>query len=1074
MALLITPIPLMHPYAAYLLLPVLLCFAMICTQELRQQLKYAAYSLIIAFFVCLLLNYIVATRAPTISIGIITLSAYLFIGLAILIITSIRGKIPTKINAVIDRFSKGRQAITITAFLLLLYFASLLLWFSGSLTFDFGGLNLFGYVPWFLYPVKLGVIGILAILATCILFTSSKYRSRELVALLASALLMIFVSRLVSTIQMSYTSQFTFNPNSWFSEAIRQTILGFREERMFELFKVPLAILAAIVLGENILIRTKLKKTKLSNYLVVSGLISLILISGMASTLLGFEYYNNLTETNQISPPELEIINDLRDKIYADGKSIIISPRTPTSYLDFTGATAIVTESPAAWAAKSPELPLFVTRYSETTPTYVYLDQGRDYAALSDYAGNYLEHISNLTQTCLENSEVTIKAFSNGSIPVSHSSAALIVPFDESAMAISRPITQEESKQNIALALFFEKSLQPVNIYKDPITYHDIEQDDTATFNGMSSYIRINGTDTNFEKISVEFMYRPLDLSSNQVIVGKFDWGTPPRKSWEIVQYGKRIAFKISPDGANEEVLLSSEILTSNTQYTIRNVYDGTSMEIFLNNKIIASKPYQEGIFQSNTDLIIGAELYNDKPTAFAKMTLSYVRVLTDVPSATEPIFYAYDLLSSTGLNFTTTLSNDNKSYNHETQVLPYDDRITYEMLTKLDANQQTANTRYVVILNTNGYGPFLNLFGNITSDSFTATGILTNNYSTMQPSIDVPVITLNKNTEVKAQYVNNSLSSPFIMTTTRDQFTLIYINVYPLIQQNQLFNPTPIQTLTEILGNYMEIYDETAVSPWFYEPGLLFSGFEASGTIQVMADSVASIKLQENSAVRTKSGTYYNISTLGTERYKTIQIDSSEITVQGGYGFYTTLIAYNPSITLQNNQTTAIDITGNATFLIRQPEISVNGRITFENFHMLHPPTIYTDGRSTTLSGDIALGIYVSDEATIALPYKFNSPITVKYEKPLMAFDEIKSFMLMLPYIVLILALAIAILLVQRFKVSDTDEPINYKNSKRGFKQNYLTVYKHNYLAVYKQNYLAVYNQTPLTVYEQNSKKNP
>jgi hypothetical protein len=1022
MTLLITPIPLMHPYGAYLLLLMLLCFAIICTEELRQQLTYSAHSLIIASFASLLLNYILRIEAPGILLNILTFFEYLVTGLAIIAITSMHGKIQRKPAVTIKKLLDNKYTLPIATFLMLLYFASLILWLSNNIAFNFGNLNLFGYVPGFLYPVKLGIMGVLAIIAVYLLLTNSQFRSRELVALLASALLMIIVSRLVSAMQMQYVSTFTFDPNSWLSESIRKLILGFREERMFEVFKIPLAMIASVVLGKYIMTKTKQENIRLSNYVLVTGFVSLILISGMASTFLGFEYYHNLTQTNPLSSSELDMINSMQNSIYTNGMATIIAPQTPASYLDFTGATAIITESSAAWESKSPELPLFVTRYSKTTPTYIYLDKTGDYQDTSTYSGNYLEHISDSAiQTYLENQEVKIEEINNTSIPVPQSTTTLVIPYTESTMAISEPFTSEAYEQNRTLNLFFESDMQAMDFYKEPISYNNVEINNTANFSG-DSYIRVNGTDTNFDKISVEFEFQPLELAT-QVIIGKLDWGTPRRKSWEIAQYGKTIAFKISPDGDKEEVLATGEILVLNTQYIVRCEYDGNSMSIFVNNKIVASQPYQEGIFQSNTDLTVGAELYNDKPTAFAKMILSYVSVLNDVPSATEPSFYAYDLLSATGLNYTTTLSNDNKSDDYETQVLPYDDTITLEMLTNLEANQQTANTTNVIIINANGYGPFLSLFGNMTSESFTASGIFTNSYSAMQPQIDVPVITLNNNTEVKAQYVDNSLSSPFIMTTTRDQLTLIYVNVYPLIQQNQLFNPTPIQTLTEILGNYMEIYDETAVSPWFYEPSLLFSGFEASGTIQVVAELVASIKLQENSAVRTNSGTYYNISTLGTEGYKAIQINSSEITVQGGYGFYTTLIAYNPSITLQNNQTTTIDINGNATFLIRQPVINVSGKIEFEDFFMLHPPTIYTDGRTTTLSGNITLNIYVSDEDTIALPYKFNSPITVKYEEPLMEFDETVSLLAMTPYIVLVVMLATVILLLRRSEQADAQE---------------------------------------------------
>lgn len=1018
MMLLITPIPLMHPYGTYLLLPALLCFAVICTKELKRQLNYAAYSLVISSFASLLLNYVLWIKAPHIPINVLTFSGYVLTGIGIIAITSLLGRNPRRAKVNVEAFSDNKYMFPIAVLIILLYFTSLLPWLKGDSAFNFSSLNRVGYVPSFLYSVKLGVVGVLAISTSYILLRSQRFRSKELAAFLALALLMIFVSRILATIQMQYASEFTFNPNSWLSETIRQNILQFREERMFELFKVPLAVFASVALAKTAIFKTKLKKTNLPSYLATSVLISLILISGMASTFLGLEYYHNLTDP--LSSSERNIINTMQNNIYAMGKATIIAPYT--SYLGFTGTTPIVTESAAAWTSKSPELPLLVTRYSKATPTYIYLHKTSDYQELAKYAGNYLEHISNTAQTYLENQEVQVKIINNGSIPTPQSSTALVIPYDESTMTISEPFYTEEYKQHITLALFFEKNMQSMDFYQEPVSYHNIDMNETAIFGGADSYIRINGTGTNFNKILVEFEFQPLDLSMSQVIVSKFDYGTPSRKSWEISQYGKQIAFKISPDGEKEETLLTGEILAPNTQYTVRSEYDGTSMKMFIDGKIAASKPYQNGIFQSNTDLIIGAELYNGEPIASAKMSLEHIRVLDAIPSVAEPVFYAYDLLSSAGLNYTTTLSNDETRNNYETQVLPYDDIITYEMLTGLEANQQTADTHYVVILNTNGYGPLLNIFANITSGSFVANGIFTDEYSATQAQIDVPIITPNNDTEVKAQYVNNSFSSPFIMVTTQNRFTLVYVNIHPLIQQDQLSSPILVQIVTEVLGNYLEMCKEPAMSPWFYESGLLFKGLEADGAIQVSANSTASIELQENSTVKMNSETYYNMSTLNTEGYKSIQVNSIEVTVQKGYGFYTTLTAYNPSITLQNNnQSITMDITGNATFLIRQPRISVDGKIQFENFYMLHPPTIYTDGRNTTLSGKITLEIYVSDEATIALPYKFNSPITVKYEKPLMAFDEIKSFLLVAPYVILAMILIAAMLLARAILIKQT-----------------------------------------------------
>jgi len=1038
MTLLMSPLPLMHPYSTYLLFFALLCFTIISSKELKQ-LKYAAYSMITASFASLLLTYILNIKASTITIDFLTFSEYLLIGLAIITITTLRGNAPKKLTAIGNRILDTKHTgLPIVTFLLLLYFASLLLWFSGSLTFDFTGLNRFGYVPWLLYPVKLGVAGILAIVAIYIFFRDSRYHSRELGALLASLLLMIFVSRLVSTMQMQYVSKFTFNPNSWFSESIRKSILSFREERMFELFKMPLAIIASLLFGKMVQ-KTKSKNHKPFSQLTVVALISLILITSISSTLLGFQYYQTI-KTNPPSSLELETITTLRNSIYENGKAIIISPKTPSSYLGFTGATAIVTESAAAWSSKWPELPMFVTRYTTSTPTYVYIHKTRDYEQLSNYADNYLEHILSTAPTYLENSEVEIKKMHNWSPPVSNSTTALVLPYDNQTMSIYKPFYIEEYKSNIILRLFFEESMHFMNIYPEPINYNNVEEvNATAVFNGSNSHIRINGTSINCDKLLIELEFQPLNLTRNQVLISKFDWGNPPQKSFEIAQYRDKLAFKLSPDGDAEIVLTTNSILAPNKWYNARFEYDRTYMKIFIDDKIVASKQYQGGIFKSNVDIIIGAELYNNKPTGYANTILKRIILMDDIPKISEPVFYAYDILSSANLSYTTILSNDHQVTNYKTVVVPYDDIKTLDIIAQIK-NDNNDTTQNLIILNTNGYGPLLNIFGNTSSEYFTANGIMAHEYIQIAP-LQVPIIRTNDHVDVKASYTNNSIFSPFIMTTKYKNYNLTYVNAYPLISQNKINEENISKCLANTLNSFVETYNASSISPWFTEPSLLFKAFRANGAIEVFSNSVASIKLEENNLVNihteTLHSTLTNITSINLEGYNTIQINSTEITVQKGCGFYTTLTAYNPYITLQNSQTTyvnagnnkiagqtlSIDINGNVTFLIRQPEISVNGEIQFENFYMLHPPTIYTDGRNTTLSGNITLYIYASDEATIALPYKFNSPISVKYAKPLMEFNEIASLLLMTPYIILILILTTTILLIKHSQQVDAQD---------------------------------------------------
>ncbi len=334
MTLLLTPIPLMHQYATYLLLFTLLCFAIVCANELKQQLKSTGYSLIIASFILFPINWLLNAKGLEVSVSAITFLEFFVLGIFLIAITSVK-KNPIPLRFLSSKL-KFEYAVLIITAAFLLSFACIYLWFSGNLSFNFNALDLFGYVPVFLFPVKLGLIGILAIAAIYLLLVNSKYRSRTTVAILASALLLIIFSILIELFQMQYVSEFTFNPSSTFSEIIRQTLLSFRAERMFEIFKIPLALIAAIALGHLLTNKLKQKNSSITRWFIISGIVSLILISGISSTILGFTYYNDTVQTSQLSSSELNIINTMQNNIYAsNSNAIIISPQTSSVLLRF-------------------------------------------------------------------------------------------------------------------------------------------------------------------------------------------------------------------------------------------------------------------------------------------------------------------------------------------------------------------------------------------------------------------------------------------------------------------------------------------------------------------------------------------------------------------------------------------------------------------------------------------------------------------------------------------------------------------------------------------------------------------
>lgn len=995
--LLIVPIPLMHPYALYFLLFVLLSFLVICSKDLRQQLNSVGISLIAASFAMFPLCSILSSRGLQITPNSFTFAEFFTLGLVMVIVTLVTKAAPIKLR--FPSFKAGHTRL-ILLLICFLYLTCILLWFSGIVPFDFKSLNVFGYVPLFLFPVKLGMTGLLALGGIYLLFESKKV-SGSLKAFIFSLLLLIVFSITLGSLQMNYVSEFSINSGSAFSETIRRVVLSFREERMFEVIKIPLAIIASLALSSFITTKVKLRNNSLSQTVLTLGLVSIILLSGFSSTLLGFTYYQNTLQNQPLSSSELSMINKLQKNLYSNGKAIMIGLQTPSAYLTYTGAIAIATESTVAWQSKCPEIPLFLTRYSATTPTLIYLDNVRDFPKVNDYAGNYLEHFVNMS-SYLENDEVQIKEITDSSIPSPNSSTALIVPYDSSKMSIIEPIYHTKNRQYTIASLFFQQGSQSLNVYKEPINYNGVDFDEqTAYFDGKQSYIRISGAEINSDKIQINFNYQPLNITQVQVIASQFDWGTPSKKSWEIAQYGQSIVFKLSSDGVNEEVVTTPDVLQIGEEYTVTCKYDGLSMQIFVNNILLATGLYDGGIFDADADITIGSQLYNNKPVSFENMKLDYIEILNNTVEVNNPLFNAYDLLSSIGLNYTTIISGDPAIDTYKTLVVPYDDLTTENLLTNLGNNPESA-VNSVIVINTNGYGPLSNLFGTVSSKKISA-NTLELSQSFNISSVDVQKIIPNNKTTTLAQYADKNQSSPLIMITNQGSLTLIYINIYPMLSLNTLINSDLAHALAEKLYNYVAPCDEAAISSWFDVPSLLFTSFQANGTICISCDALSSIILPENQTL--------DMNTLGKFR-----INSTEISVHGGYGFYTTITAVDPSILLQDTNETW-QISGNVTFLVRQPKIDVAGTIQFSDFYMLHPITVYSDGRVTSVSGNLSLDIYLSDKYTIALPYDFQSSTHFEYNLPIISYSERDSFLLAIPCLLLGTILIIPVMIIQRGK---------------------------------------------------------
>ena len=127
--------------------------------------------------------------------------------------------------------------------------------------------------------------------------------------------------------------------------------------------------------------------------------------------------------------------------------------------------------------------------------------------------------------------------------------------------------------------------------------------------------------------------------------------------------------------------------------------------------------------------------------------------------------------------------------------------------------------------------------------------------------------------------------------TTTQNQLTLIYIDIFPLLFNNQTLKIDLIRSLKEIMSDYSQFFLESIPTtyPWFTNSSLLFTALHAKGTININLDSISPVNLSINQ-------------TINNEGYHKVYIKCTEATIQNGYGFFQ-LLLYRMSMTLQGEK---------------------------------------------------------------------------------------------------------------------------------------------------------------------------
>ncbi len=270
-----------------------------------------------------------------------------------------------------------------------------------------------GVTPWFIYPLVLGIVGLLAILA--IRYIPEIGPHGGLAFILVSIIIIFIFGRVVSFINVNYL------------------ITGYWEKR-FLLFIFLLACLLApislIKLNHQLQVRVKRMFVTNCSLIVV---LSLIVLVGFSSTILQSAYWFAVTsgKTNAPSKIETQAITFLRNILDRDPHAFVITP-TEISKMNLAfSAPGYIFSMPIVLVTSSyPDVPLMGLSAHNLDHAYVYM-QKRDFDFLKLQQHGWLgEHFLPLLPVVFSNEEVTIFNSSHVTYPASKSDNTMLIPVE--------------------------------------------------------------------------------------------------------------------------------------------------------------------------------------------------------------------------------------------------------------------------------------------------------------------------------------------------------------------------------------------------------------------------------------------------------------------------------------------------------------------------------------------------------------------------------------------------------------------------------------------------------------------
>ena len=282
------------------------------------------------------------------------------------------------------------------------------------------------FVPWLLYPVQLGLVGLLGLIGLLIM----RRRSNNGVILFA----FMFFSTLVFARLLSYVNIYLFDT-------------GFIEQRFIQASLLPAtSILAAFAMKPIMTKFPSFRHLNVRRVVLITLTSSLIVMVGTTSTFLAYDYHIEASRRGVIGDEELSSMYFLSNALYDNPRSPVLTfTHRSMSEVEFSGPIFVVNPLHLpAWSSLNPEAPLLVLFRGdpEFTAPYIYLhERDKDTITKLFPQGVLLEDIMPLLPPIHQNEKVGLYKMPDGSPPLMNSSTVLLVPFDhQEAMQAVLPV----------------------------------------------------------------------------------------------------------------------------------------------------------------------------------------------------------------------------------------------------------------------------------------------------------------------------------------------------------------------------------------------------------------------------------------------------------------------------------------------------------------------------------------------------------------------------------------------------------------------------------------------------------